>query len=407
MNCRNCQRSLEHVFLDLGFSPPSNSYLNRDSLQKPEIYLPLKLYVCDNCWLVQTEDYASADTFFSADYAYFSSVSQIWLEHAKKYTQMIIQRLKLDSSSFVIEVASNDGYLLRNFIAQNIPCLGIEPTRGTADAAELLGITVLRKFFDETLASRLAEEDRKADLVIGNNVFAHVPNINDFTRGLKAVLKIGGTVTLEFPHLMRLLESVQFDTVYHEHYSYLSLYSVCKIFTEAGLRVIDVEELPTHGGSIRIYGAHFDDTRETSQAVLSLLDKERTQGMRDLYTYRTFQKKVEALKDDFVLFLIKQKQQGKKIAAYGAAAKGCTLLNFAGIKPDLIPYVCDASPSKQGKFLPGVHIPIVSPDIIRERTPDVVLILPWNIREEVIQQLAYVRQWGGVFVTAVPRIEIH
>lgn len=406
MSCRHCRHPLQHVFLDLGFAPPSNAYLSGVALRQPETYFPLKLYVCEHCWLVQTEDYAAADALFSADYAYFSSVSLSWLEHAKRYAEMITRRLGLGADSFVIEVASNDGYLLRNFVASGIPCMGIEPTDSTAVAAEQQGISVLREFFGESLANRLKSEGRQADLIAGNNVYAHVPDINDFTKGLKLALKAGGTITLEFPHLMRLLEFNQFDTVYHEHYSYLSLYSVCHMFEQAGLRVIDVEELPTHGGSIRIYGAHAEDARITADAVRLLLAQEEKRGMRDLKPYLDFQQHAERIKNDLLTFLIDQKRQGKRVAAYGAAAKGCTLLNFAGIKPDLLPYVCDAAPSKQGKFLPGTHVPILSPKLIHERRPDVVLILPWNIREEVMMQLAFIREWGGVFVTAVPGIEV-
>jgi SAM-dependent methyltransferase len=406
MNCRHCHHPLQHVFLDLGFAPPSNAYLSCDALQRPETYFPLKLFVCDHCWLVQTEDYAAADTLFSSDYAYFSSVSRSWLEHAKRYTDMITKRLELGANSFVIEVASNDGYLLRNFVSSGIPCLGVEPTDSTADAAERLGVPVVREFFGEALANRLVSEGRQADLIAGNNVYAHVPDINDFTKGLKIALKPGGTITLEFPHLMRLLEFTQFDTVYHEHYSYLSLYSVCQVFKQAELRVFDVEEIPTHGGSIRVYGTHADDERETTKAVHTLLEQEEVRGMRELKPYLEFQKHAERIRDDLLTFLIDQKKLGKRVAAYGAAAKGCTLLNFAGIKPDLLPYVCDAAPSKQDKFLPGTHVPILAPDVIREQKPDVVVILPWNIREEVMQQLACIRDWGGVFVTAVPRIEV-
>lgn len=406
MNCRHCQKPLEHVFLDLGFAPPSNAYVSHDALQQPETYFPLKLFVCDQCWLVQTEDYAAADALFSDDYAYFSSVSMSWLAHAKRYTEAITQRLGLGADSFVIEVASNDGYLLRNFVEAGVPCLGIEPTDSTADAAEKLGVPVLREFFGECLAKRLVSEGRQADLIAGNNVYAHVPDINDFTKGLKVALKPGGTITLEFPHLMRLLEFTQFDTVYHEHYSYLSLYSVCQIFEKAGLRVFDVEEISTHGGSIRVFGTHADDKRESTAAVTALLSEEKARGMRELKPYVEFQQHAERIKDDLLVFLIEQKRQGKRVAAYGAAAKGCTLLNYAGVKPDLLPYVCDAAPSKQDKYLPGAHVPILSPDVIRERKPEVVVILPWNIREEVMQQLAFIKEWGGVFVTAVPHIEV-
>ncbi|MBI3897340.1 MAG: methyltransferase domain-containing protein [Gammaproteobacteria bacterium] len=406
MNCRHCHTPLEHVFLDLGFAPPSNAYLGAADLRKPERYYPLKLHVCEHCWLVQTEDYAQADELFSHDYAYFSSVSQSWLEHAARYAQMIISRLGLGKDSLVIEVASNDGYLLKNFVAAGIPCLGIEPTASTAAAAEHIGIPVLREFFGTTLAKRLASEGRQVDLIAGNNVYAHVPDINDFTAGLKAALKPGGTITLEFPHLMRLIEHTQFDTVYHEHFSYLSLYTVCRIFAAAGLRVFDAEELPTHGGSLRIYGCHGGDERVTAEAVKHLLDEEARRGMRALDVYRDFQPRADRVKNDLVAFLIEQQRAGKSVAAYGAAAKGNTLLNYAGIKPDLLSYVCDAAPSKQGKYLPGAHIPVLPPTALRERKPDVVLVLPWNIADEVVSQQACVREWGGRFFVAVPELKV-
>ena len=387
-------------------SPPSNAYLNADDLHRPELFYPLKLNVCDHCWLVQTEDYARADELFAADYAYFSSTSSSWLEHAACYAEDVTRRLGLNRESFVIEVASNDGYLLKNFVAAGIPCLGIEPTAGTADAAEKLGIPVLREFFGESLGKRLAAEGRQADLIVGNNVYAHVPDINDFTNGLQAALKPGGTITLEFPHLMRLIEHTQFDTVYHEHFSYLSLYTVSRIFAKAALRVFDVEELPTHGGSLRVYGCHRDDPHPEAAAVARVLNAEKRQGLRALDTYRSFQQRADQIKYGLLSFLIEQKHTGKKIAAYGAAAKGNTLLNYAGVKPDLLPFVCDAAPSKQGKYLPGSHIPILSPDALRTRRPDVVLILPRNIAAEVVRQHGYVREWGALFVVAVPEISI-
>lgn len=406
MNCRHCRTPLEHVFLDLGFAPPSNAYLTAADLKAPELYFPLKLFVCEHCWLVQTEDYAQADELFGNDYAYFSSVSDSWLAHAARYTEMITTRLGLGEESFVIEVAANDGYLLKNFVAAGIPCMGIEPTASTAAAAEGLGIPILREFFGTALARTLAVEGKQADLIIGNNVYAHVPDINDFTAGLKAALKRGGTVTLEFPHLMRLIEHVQFDTVYHEHFSYLSLYTVSRIFQQAGLRVIDVEELPTHGGSLRVYGSHDDDPRSNADSVQGLLDAEASFGLHSLDKYNAFQQKADGVKTGLVSFLIDQKRAGKKVAAYGAAAKGNTLLNYAGIKPDLLPYVCDAAASKQGKFLPGSHIPIVPPTALKEARPDTLLVLPWNIAEEVTRQHAYIREWGGSFAVAVPVIKV-
>lgn len=404
MKCRHCHAPLQHVFLDLGFAPPSNAYLSADDLLKPELYFPLKLYVCGHCWLVQTEDYAQADELFCPDYAYFSSISQSWLDHAARYAGMITERLALGKHSLVIEVAANDGYLLKNFVAAGIPCLGIEPTAGTAEAAENLGIPVLREFFGQALAQGLVAQGQRADLIIGNNVYAHVPDINDFTAGLKTALKDTGTITLEFPHLMRLLENNQFDTAYHEHFSYLSLYTVSRIFAAAGLRVWDVEALPTHGGSLRIYGCHADDARGTTAAVAKVLLEEDQAGLRDLDTYQSFQPRADRMKDDLITFLIAQKRAGKSVAAYGAAAKGNTLLNYAGIKPDLLPYVCDAAPSKQGKFLPGSHIPILPPAVLKARRPDILLIPPWNIAQEVINQHGYIREWGGTFAVAVPQL---
>lgn len=406
MNCRHCAHPLEHVFLDLGFAPPSNAYLAAADLKAPEGYFPLKLYVCDECWLVQTEDYSRADELFRPDYAYFSSISRSWLQHAARYVEDVTARLGLDRSSHVIEVASNDGYLLRNFVAAGIPCLGVEPTDSTAAAAEAQGIPVIREFFGTELARRLVAEGKAADLVLGNNVYAHVPDINDFTAGLEAVLKPGGTITLEFPHLLNLLEQNQFDTVYHEHYSYLSLYTVTRIFAKAGLRVWDVEQLSTHGGSLRVYGCRQNDARETRSAVQDLLAIEAARGLRELPVYAAFQQRADKVKNDLLAFLIEQKRSGKKVMGYGAAAKGNTLLNYAGVKPDLLPAVCDAAPSKQGKFLPGSHIPVLAPAAIEELRPDTILILPWNIAHEVMAQLESARKWGAQFVVAVPRLQV-
>lgn len=406
MNCRHCGTHLTNAFLDLGFSPPSNAYLNASALRAPETYFPLKLLVCDRCGLVQTEDYARADELFNGDYAYFSSVSRSWLDHASRYAEMITRRLALGRNSLVIEVASNDGYLLRNFASANIPCLGIEPTASTAQAAEQLGIPVWREFFSEALAKRLVQDGRSADLIIGNNVYAHVPDINDFTLGLKTALKPGGTITLEFPHLMRLVEQVQFDTVYHEHFSYLSLATVSSVFRAAGLRVCDVEELPTHGGSLRVYGCHADDPRQDTAAPAAILAAEVNNGLRNFSgeVYRSFQARANQVKNGLLSFLLEQKRAGKTVAAYGAAAKGNTLLNYAGVKPDLLAFVCDAAPSKQGKYMPGSHIPILAPDALQEHKPEVVLILPWNLADEVTAQHSYVRNWGGSFVVAVPQM---
>ena len=406
MKCRHCGTPLEHTFLDLGFAPPSNAYLTLDDLTHPEKYYPLKTKVCDQCWLVQTEDYAQADELFSPNYAYFSSTSTSCLAHASRYVEKMTQQLGLSKDSMVIEVASNDGYLLKNFVAADIPCLGIEPTNSTAEAAEKLGIPVLREFFGEQLGKQLATEGKQADLIVGNNVYAHVPDINDFTRGLNAALNPGGTITLEFPHLKRLIEHTQFDTVYHEHFSYLSLFTVSCIFKTAGLRVWDVEELPTHGGSLRVYGCHEYDSRQASPAVNALLTEERNRSLQTLTTYQDFQAKADKVKDDLLIFLIEQKRAGKKVAAYGAAAKGNTLLNYAGVKPDLVPFVCDAAAAKQGKYMPGSHISILPPSALMQESPDYVLILPWNIAAEVRQQNAELTEHGTRFFTAVPKLEV-
>ena len=406
MKCRHCGMPVEHTFVDLGFAPPSNAYLQADDLCQPEVHYPLRVKVCHQCWLVQTEDYTRAEELFSADYAYFSSTSSSWLDHAAGYVDMITERLQLGPENFVIEVASNDGYLLKHFVAAGIPCLGIEPTAGTAAAAEELGVPVRREFFGEAFGRQLADEGRRADLIVGNNVYAHVPDINDFTRGVAAVLKPKGIVTLEFPHLMPLIEQTQFDTIYHEHFSYLSLTTVVHIFAAAGLRVWDVEELPTHGGSLRVYGCHAEAPITTTDRVDALLTREDQFGMTRPEPYTEFQKRADRVKDDLLAFLIEQKRAGRRVAAYGAAAKGNTLLNYAGVGPDLLPYVCDAAASKQGKFMPGSHIPINSPEALRENPPDYVVILPWNIAHEVRTQLADLVHSGTHFVTAIPELGV-
>jgi hypothetical protein len=406
MKCRHCASELSNVFLDLGFAPPSNAYLKKSDLSKPEKYFPLRVMVCNCCWLVQTQDYAQSSELFDSEYAYFSSTSTGWLMHAKEYAKKMIGDIGLNRDSLVIEVASNDGYLLKNFIEWNIPCLGIEPTASTADAAEKLSIPVLREFFGEKLGVQLAAQGHKADLIVGNNVYAHVPNINDFTKGLKAALKKDGVITLEFPHLMRLIEFTQFDTVYHEHFSYLSLYTVSRIFKSASLRIWNIEELPTHGGSLRIYGCHEDSDYESLPVVEEILNREFECGMRDLSTYLAFQTRADAIKNNVLDFLITQKKNGKKVVAYGAAAKGNTLLNYAGIKPDLIPFVCDAAKSKQDKYMPGSHIPILGPEVLAKYEPDYVLILPWNISSEVVNQQASLATNGTKFVTMIPNLKV-
>ena len=406
MRCRHCGSGQLHAFLDLGFAPHSNRYLTYPELKGIEKTYPLKVLVCQVCWLVQTEDYASSSDLFREDYAYFSSTSSTWCAHAATYAARMIQKLGLGRNSFVIEVASNDGYLLRNFVSAGIPCLGIEPTASTAAEAERQGISVLREFFSESKGGELAAQDRRADLVAANNVLAHVPDINDFVLGIKAVLKPEGVVTVEFPHVMRLMQFNQFDTVYHEHFSYLSLYTVKLIFAAAGLRVFDVEELSTHGGSLRVYACHTKSGIETSPAVEMILMAEERFGLRSLHAYSEFQSKANQVKNELLRFLIEAGTIGQKVSAYGAAAKGNTLLNYAGIKPDLIPFVCDAAASKQGKFMPGSHIPIHAPDKLRQYNPDYVVVLPWNIIDEVMSSLDDLRRSGTKFVTAIPSLKI-
>lgn len=404
MNCRFCQSELHETFLDLGFAPPSNSYLAVKDLSRPEQYYPLRVMVCESCWLVQTQDFANADEFFNATYAYFSSTSAGWLDHAKRYCADITGRLGLGPKSFVIEVASNDGYLLKNFVSAGVPCLGIEPTASTAAAAEAQGVPTLREFFGKTLGEKLAQEGRNADLIIGNNVFAHVPDINDFTTGIATVLKAEGVVTLEFPHLLNLIRLSQFDTVYHEHFSYLSLAVVQRIFAKAGLRIFDVEELSTHGGSLRIYGCHMGGQHKQTPSVENIIHQERDAGLERLDVFSAFQAKANAIKDALVSFLIEAKRNGQKVVGYGAAAKGNTLLNFAGVKPDLLPFVCDAAPSKQGKFMPGSHIPILAPEALKTADADFVLILPWNIATEVMEKTKPLVSSKTRYIVAVPEL---
>lgn len=406
MKCRYCKHELSHEFVDLGFSPPSNAFLKNEQLNAPETYYPLKIMVCEACFLVQIDEFAKHDDIFNADYAYFSSFSTSWLAHAKAYTEMMTQRFGLNSESQVMEIASNDGYLLQYFQAKNIPVLGIEPTANTAAVAIEKGIESVIDFFGVRLATELAKT-RKADVLLGNNVLAHVPDINDFVGGMKIVLAEKGVITMEFPHLLQLIDKNQFDTIYHEHFSYLSFSTVQKIFESKGLVMFDVEEIPTHGGSLRIYAKHQeDDNQAISPNVTALLAKEKAFGLTDLAIYQNYQAKADKVKDDFLAFLIQAKKEGKSVIGYGAAAKGNTLLNYAGIRKDLIHYVVDASPYKQNKFLPGVHIPVLSQAKISETKPDYVVILPWNLKEEISQQLSFIGEWGGKFVVAVPVLEI-
>lgn len=402
MNCRFCKTELNDIFVDLVNSPASNSYLTKEQLDEPEVFYPLKIYVCQKCKLVQIDEYKKSDDIFDKDYAYFSSYSTSWLAHAKNYVEMITKRLSLDKNSQVTEIASNDGYLLQYFKEKNIPCIGIEPTKSTADVAREKEIDVIDDFFGSSLAQTLV----KSDLILGNNVLAHVPDINDFVKGLKIALKENGTITMEFPHLLKLIEENQFDTIYHEHFSYLSFYTVKQIFEAQGLKLYDVEKLSTHGGSLRIYATHQENHIEVSQSVEYLLKEEKAFGLLDMEIYQGFQEKANNVKYDLLAFLLQAKKENKKVVAYGAAAKGNTLLNYAGVKNDLIEFVVDKSPHKQGKYLPASHIPVVSEEKIGELKPEYVLILPWNIKDEVIEQLRYVKEWDCKFVIAVPELKV-
>jgi hypothetical protein len=404
MKCRHCLYNLSNLFVDLDFSPPSNAYLSIEDLSKSEPSFPLKVLVCEKCWLVQTQDFNDADELFNDTYAYFSSTSSSFLKHARDYVHMISERLALNENSFVVELASNDGYLLKNFLEREIPCLGVEPTKSTAEAAQKIDIPTLIEFFGVELASQISQDYQKADLIIGNNVFAHVPDINDFSSGIKKLLSSNGTVTLEFPQFKNLLEHSQFDTIYHEHYSYLSLTSASNIFSSNGLRIYDVEELQTHGGSLRLYGCHQEAQIPSSPNVLRLLDLENEIGLKAISTYQGFQDRVEAIKYSLLEFLINAHKDGLIVDAYGAAAKGNTLLNFSGVKRGLIRNVYDAAPSKQDMFMPGSHIPIKNPECLITDPPDILLILPWNISSEVIQNFNDLRATGMEFYTAIPEL---
>jgi 2-polyprenyl-3-methyl-5-hydroxy-6-metoxy-1,4-benzoquinol methylase len=407
MKCRHCAADLELSLIDLGSSPPSNAYLTETSLKAPEKWFPLKVLVCTECWLAQTEDYAGAKELFDAEYAYFSSFSNSWLKHAEQYVEKVVTRFGLDTQSHVVEVAANDGYLLQYVKARGIPCLGIEPTKSTADAARAKGIDIEESFFGIDLANELVAQGKRADLMAANNVLAHVPNINDFVSGFRLLLKPQGVATFEFPHLMQLIEHAQFDTIYHEHFSYLSLTAVKRIFETSGLQVFDVEEIPTHGGSLRVYAqVAGSGSQSVSPEVASLLAREESAGINDPAYYRGFQQRAERIKHDLLAFLLEAKRQGKKVMAYGAAAKGNTLLNYAGVREDLLPMVVDRNPAKQNKYLPGSRIPIVSEDAIQMSRPDYILILPWNLCEEVQEQLSYAREWGTKFAMAVPDLGV-
>jgi len=401
MKCRFCHSELKHQFVDLVNSPASNSFLSAEQLNEPEAFYPLKLFVCEKCLLVQIDEYKKSDDIFDSNYIYFSSFSKSWLEHAKQYVDMITDKLDLNEKSSVIEIASNDGYLLQYFKEKNIPCLGVEPTNSTAEVARKRGIDVIEDFFSLKLAQNL----KKADLVLGNNVLAHVPDINNFVAGLKEALKSNGTITMEFPHLLNLINENQFDTIYHEHFSYFSLYTVVKIFREHKLEIYDVDEISTHGGSLRVYAKHLEDkSKDISNQIDSVLNKESS--LHNLNGYREFQGRVNFIKNEFLEFLLKAKRENKKVIAYGAAAKGNTFLNYCGVKSDLIEFVIDKSPYKQNKFLPASHIPVVNESEIVKFKPDYIIILPWNIKDEIISQLDYIKKWNGKFVTAIPKLEI-
>lgn len=405
-SCRFCCTDLKHTFIDLSMSPLCESYVAADNLDKMEPFYPLHVYVCHNCFLVQLLEYVSARDIYS-EYAYFSSYSDSWLNHAKTYVHMIIDRLDLGPNSQVIEIASNDGYLLQYFVQQDIPSLGIEPAANIAREAEKKGIQTRVKFFGQQTAEELVAEGIHGDLLLGNNVLAHVPDINDFVRGLKILLNPDGVITMEFQYLLQLMQENQFDTIYHEHFSYLSLFTVEKIFAEHGLLIFDVEKLPTHGGSLRIYACHNENSNRMATARLKeLKEKETTFGVNQLETYATFTEKVKETKRKLCSLLIDLKRKGKSIAGYGAPGKGNTLLNYCGIYTDFIDYTVDRNPYKQGKFLPGTHIPIFAPEKIRDTKPDYIMILPWNLKDEIMNQIAYIREWGGKFIIPIPEVTL-
>lgn len=407
MKCRHCEAELSLPLIDLGSAPPSNAYLTEKTLKAPEKWFPLKVLVCKKCWLVQTEDYAGAEELFDQDYAYFSSVSSSWLKHAEQYVAEMVSRFELNANSHVVEVASNDGYLLQYVKAEGIACLGVEPTASTAKAARDKGIEVVEEFFGVALASMLVAQDKQADLTAANNVLAHVPDINDFVSGFAVLLKPNGVATFEFPHLVQMIKHTQFDTIYHEHFSYLSLTAVNQIFEKNGLQVFDVQEIPTHGGSLRVFAQRKDTgAHKINQAVNALLKLEQDTGIKSVAYYDNFQQRADKIKNDLTAFLINAKKENKKVLAYGAAAKGNTLMNYAGIRTDLLTAVIDRNTAKQNKYMPGSRIPIVDEAFITQEKPDYVLILPWNLRKEVTEQLNYIREWGGKFVTAVPSLEI-
>ena len=406
-NCLFCNSKLSHTFVDLGMSPPCESYRTQEQHNDMEEFYPLHAYVCEKCFLVQLQEYITPDNIFS-DYAYFSSYSNSWLQHAKNYVEMAVERFQLNQQSQVVEIASNDGYLLQYFVEKDIPSLGIEPAGNIAKVAIKKGIPTVVKFFGEETAKEQVEKGVSADLLLGNNVLAHTPYLNDFVKGMKIILKPEGVITMEFPHLMRLMEENQFDTIYHEHFSYFSFITVEKVFATHGLTIFDVEELKTHGGSLRIYARHTENSSQPiSEKVLELRTREEAAGFTNLETYFSFREQVKQTKHKLLDFLIKAKREGKSIVGYGAPGKGNTLLNYCGIRTDFLDYTVDRSPYKQGLFLPGTHIPIFHPDKIKETQPDYLLILPWNLKDEIMSQMAYIRDWGGKFVVPIPEVKIY
>ncbi len=404
--CRFCGAALQHTFVDLGMSPLCESYLSAEQQNHMEPFYPLHVWVCEKCYLVQLEEYVSVESIFT-EYAYYSSYSTSWLDHARRYTEAMIQRFKLGKDQLVVELASNDGYLLQYFVQAGVPCLGIEPAANCAKAAEEKNVPTLVEFFGVELARRLSSEGKQADLIAGNNVLAQVPDLNDFVGGMKILLKPQGVITIEFPHLMRLMEENQFDTIYHEHFSYFSFITAEKIFAAHGLTLFDVEELPTHGGSLRIYACHTDDvSKPVSQAVLELREREIQAGFEQIAHYTNFGNQVIETKRKLLQFLIQVRREGKTVVGYGAPGKGNTLLNYCGIRIDFIDFTVDRNPYKQGKFLPGTHIPIFHPDRIREVRPDYLFILPWNLKDEIMAQNSYIREWGGKFIVPIPEVKV-
>ncbi|WP_354354522.1 class I SAM-dependent methyltransferase [Variovorax boronicumulans] len=407
MKCRHCQSELSLQLMDLGSSPPSNAYLSASQLAMPEKWYPLRVFTCTQCWLVQTEDCAHYAELFSSEYAYFSSYSTSWLAHSRQYVEHVVDRFALSAVSRVVEVAANDGYLLQYVQSAGIPCMGIEPTASTARAARAKGLEIVEEFFGVALAQRLVSQGNAADLTAANNVLAHVPDVNDFVAGFAALLKPQGVGTFEFPHLMQLVDGCQFDTIYHEHFSYLSLSAVRRLFEANGLDIFDVQELSTHGGSLRVYAQRSDTgTRPKDARVHRLLHIEAEAGIETAAYYAGFQARADDIRDGLLTFLIDARRRGKRVGAYGAAAKGNTLLNYAGVRSGLLPWVVDRNPAKQGQYMPGSRIPIVDEAHLRREQPHYVLILPWNLKAEVMSQLAYIREWGGQFVCAVPWIDI-